>query len=379
MSYEFIVIGAGAMGSATAYHLARDGRRVLLLEQFEIGHTRGSSHGESRIFRFAYPNRDYAQLAMQCKPLWRQLEAACGETLLIETGGVDIADDASGFEAVDEVARTLAGLGAAHTLLDAAQFRARFPMFSIGADGRAVYSPDAGVLLADRCVRAMVRVARAHGAAVHEREAVRAVHPEGDRVIVETVHDRYVARAAVITAGAWVNALLTPLGINLPLRIEKEQVAYFDACGSADFRPGRLPIWIHYRSAIAYGFPDLGSGVKAGFHHAGHYLDHADQNDGQPDAGDLTRLSDYVRARFPALDPTPRNALTCLYTNAPNDDFIIDALPSATNVFLASPCSGHGFKFAVGIGRALADLVQHGETSMHIQHTRRLAALLEQQ
>lgn len=377
-TFEYVIIGAGAMGSAAAYHLARDGRRVLLLEQFAVGHTRGSSHGESRIFRFAYPNADYAQLAMQCKPLWRQLEAESGERLLIETGGLDLADDPEGFNAVDEVARTLERLGAAYALLDAEQVRARFPMFSMSREGRAVYSPDAGILLADRCVRAFVRLAQAQGAVVHEHEAVRAIHPEDAHVWVETAQQRYRARAVIITAGAWVNALLAGLGFALPLRIEREQVAYFDARGSAEFRPERMPIWIHYRALIAYGFPDLGNGVKAGFHHAGHYLNSADENNGQPDAADLERLGNYIRMRFPALDPTPRNALTCLYTNAPDEDFIIDALPSVPNVIVASPCSGHGFKFAVGIGRALADLVQHGETSLHIRHTRRLAALLQQ-
>ncbi|MCS6773800.1 MAG: N-methyl-L-tryptophan oxidase [Anaerolineae bacterium] len=375
--YEFIVIGAGAMGSATAYHLAKDKRRVLLLEQFEIGHARGSSHGESRIFRFAYPQPAYARLAMQSKPLWAALETDCDERLLLPTGGMDIADDPSGFDSVHTIAATLAELGAQYEVLDAARFSARFPQFKISPDGIAVYSPDAGVLLADRCVRAAVRVAQRLGAAVHECERVHRILPEGSRVLVETEHGRYRAKGAIVTAGAWVNTLLASLGLALPVTIEKEQVAYFDTRSAAAFKPPHWTIWIHYRAEIAYGFPDLGSGLKAGFHHAGHYLERADDNNGVPDQGDLDRLSQYVRERFPALDPIPRNGLTCLYTNAPDHDFIIDPLPGAPNVWLASPCSGHGFKFAVGIGRALADLAQHGETQMSVAHTRRLAALLE--
>ncbi len=371
--FDVIVIGAGAMGCAAAYHLAKDNQRVLLLEQFEIGHTRGSSHGESRIFRFAYPQPDYARLAMQTKPLWRALEDECGEPLLLDSGGVDIADDPSGFPQVREVIDTLTKLGARHEVLHAGQFAARFPQFRIGPEGYAVYSPDAGILRADQCVRAMARMAARHGAAIHERESAQRVHTDGDSVEVITSKGRFRARKAIVTAGAWVNQLLEASGYpTLPVRIEREQVAYFDTRGDARMARGQWLIWIHYRSQIVYGFPDLGSGVKAGFHHAGHYIAHPDDNAGPLNADDLRALGDYVRERFPSLDPTPRNGLSCLYTVTPDEDFIIDPLPSAPNVILASPCSGHGFKFAVGIGRALADLALHGETEMSIAHTRKL-------
>ena len=146
-SFDYIVIGAGAMGGATAYHLAKDNHQVLLLEQFEIGHVRGSSHGESRIFRFAYAEAPYSRFAMQSKPLWRQLEADAGQQLLIDTGGLDFADDPSGFDDVRAVERTLSGLGARCEPLNRSQFAQRFPQWRIGADGIGLYSPDAGILL----------------------------------------------------------------------------------------------------------------------------------------------------------------------------------------------------------------------------------------
>jgi sarcosine oxidase len=162
------------------------------------------------------------------------------------------------------------------------------------------------------------------------------------------------------------------VNLRLPLRIEKEQVAYFNAGGSAEYRPGRMPIFIHWRTESVYGFPDLGNGVKTGFHHAGTYIDHPDQHDFQPNASDLSRMSRYIGDNMPGLAPEPLAPVTCLYTNTPDEDFIIDALPSAPNVIIGSPCSGHGFKFAVGVGRALADLAVLGETDMSISHVRKL-------
>ncbi|MFN3704641.1 MAG: FAD-dependent oxidoreductase [Thermoflexales bacterium] len=276
---------------------------------------------------------------------------------------------------MNQVVNTLSKLGARHEVLSAAQFGERFAQFRIGPDGYAVYSPDAGILLADQCVQAMAHMAVRYGSTIHESEVVSRVHSDGDSVEVITNRDRYRARKAIVTAGAWVNQLLAASGYPiLPVRIEREQVAYFNARGDRSLSFGQWPIWIHYRRQIAYGFPDLGNGVKVGFHHAGHYINHPDENCGVLDDGDLQALSTYIRERFPDVDPTPRNGLTCLYTVTPDEDFIIDALPHSPSIIVASPCSGHGFKFAVGIGRALADLALHGTTAMSIAHTRKLAA-----
>ena len=373
-NYDYIVIGAGAMGSAAAYHLARDKRRVLLLEQFELGHTRGSSHGESRIFRFAYPDKNYSRFAMQSKPLWEQLEADSGESLLLTTGGVDVADDPTGFDNVREVIATLESLNAKHDTLDRAQFATRFPQFALGPDGIAVYSPDAGILYATKCVLTAAHTAAKLGATVRDHEAVSAIHTSADAgVDVITNKGRYHASKLIVTTGTWMNSLIKDIDLQLPLAVEKEQVVYFNTKSDPALLPGRWPIWLHYRTEHVYGFPDLGNGLKAGFHHAGNYIDSPDLNDGVAHAGDLQRLSDYIRSYFPSVDPAPMNPLVCLYANTPDHDFIIDIVPSRPNIFVGSPCSGHGFKFAIGVGKALADLAQHGETEMSISHVRKLS------
>lgn len=372
-NFDYIVIGAGAMGSAAAYHLAREKRSVLLLEQFELGHTHGSSHGESRIFRFAYPDKNYSRFAIQSKPLWNQLEADSGESLLLTTGGLDVADDPTGFADVREVAATLQSLNASYEMMDRARFAARFPQFELGPDGIGLYSPDAGILFATKCVLTAIHTARKLGAAVNEHERVTALHADaGNGVDVITDKAQYHAGKVIITAGTWVNRLIKDIDLQLPIAVEKEQVVYFNTRGNKSLQPGAWPIWLHYRTEHVYGFPDLGNGLKAGFHHAGNYIDSPDQNDGVPRAGDLQRMSNYMNRYIPGVDPTPRDPLVCLYANTPDHDFIIDIAPNLPNVIIGSPCSGHGFKFAIGVGKALADLAQYGETEMSIAHVRKL-------
>ncbi|MFC1463590.1 MAG: N-methyl-L-tryptophan oxidase [Candidatus Brachytrichaceae bacterium NZ_4S206] len=368
--FDVIVIGAGVMGSAAAYHLAKDGQRTLLIERFEIAHTLGSSHGESRIFRFAYNNPNYARLAMQSYPHWRALESDSGERLLEVIGGLDLAHEPAHYPDVDAVADALTQVGGRFERLDAAQIRARYPQWHLGDAAVAVFSPDSGFLRATRCVQVMVEQAAKHGATVREREPVRAITP-GRPVEVVTDAGRYRAGKLIITGGAWINELIRYVGLQLPVQIEQEQVTYFTLLRNAEsFQRDRFPIFIHWRSPItSYGFPVIEKpGIKVGFHHEGHFID--------PDAPrtprDETtqRVLAYVRAHLPDAAGAPFEPTACLYTTTPDQDFVIDFAPDFDNVMICSACSGHGFKFGAGIGRALADLVEYGATEMNIGHVR---------
>jgi sarcosine oxidase len=374
--FEVIVIGAGVMGSAAAYHLAKAGRRVLLLERFEIGHSQGSSHGESRIFRFAYNNPQYARLAMQCLPLWRALEAESGQRLLEVIGGLDLASEPAHYPAVDAVAEALAQVGARFEVLDAPALAARYPQWRLGDAARAVFSPDSGFVRATRSVQVMVAQAAKHGAAVREREPVTEIIP-GRPVEVVTETGRYQADKLIITGGAWANALLAFVGLRLPVKVSQEQVTYFRPLGDpAQFQPTRFPIFIHWRSpAPAYGFPIIDQpGIKAGFHHEGHFIEDLDAPR-QPRSETIQNVRAYLQAHLPGAAGEPFEPTACLYTTTPDEDFVIDFAPGMDNVVICSACSGHGFKFGIGIGRALADLALEGGTEMNIAHVRLRASL----
>ncbi len=369
MTYDTIVIGAGAMGSAAAYNLARDGRKTLLLEQFGFAHTRGSSHGESRIFRFAYPEIEYARLAIQCRPLWRALEAEAGEQLLVPTGGFDFADEEDGFAEVDQVSTALAALGASCETLDRSAIARRFPQWRVADAARGVFSPDAGVLRATRCVEIMIERAIAHGADARANEAVTALRATDGGVEVVTTRGRFQARKAIVTAGAWVNHVLADVGARLPVQATQEQVVYFPPRPgeTANFTPGPFTVWIHYRKDHTYGFPILGTpGMKIGLHHANRPVDIAAYT-ATPVPEITAFLSDYIGRYLPGLSTEGFDAVACLYTSTPDHNFILGPLPTNPDIIVGSPCSGHGFKFAIGIGRALADLATHGKTEMRME------------
>lgn len=367
--FDAIVIGAGVMGSAAAYHLSKQRLRTLLLEQFEIGHSRASSHGESRIFRFAYDNAEYARLAMQCKPMWRELEREAGEALLLDSDQLDLTDEPAHHTDVLVVANTLAQIGASFEQLDAAQLRQRYPQWQLGDAALAVRSPDSGILRATRCVQSMVTQAAQHGATVREREAVIQVEDAGDEVQVTTDKGVYRARKLVLAGGAWLNGLLAHIGLSLPLKVTQEQVVYLKpVANETSFERGAFPIFIHWRNRdVGYGFPIIGArGVKIGFHHDHYEID--PNGERAPREAVTQRLLAYAQRYLPEAAGASFEPTACLYTTTPDEDFVVDVAPAHPSVVVSSSCSGHGFKFGIGIGRALADLALHGETDMNISH-----------
>jgi sarcosine oxidase len=390
--FDVIVVGAGMAGSAAAWQLSKDGRRVLLLEQFGIGHARGSSHGESRIFRFAYPQKEYAKFAMQSKPLWLELERDCGKKLLHSIGGLDFADDPDCFGEVKSIAAALRANGAVCEEFDAKEIRRRHPQWTIPDTTIGVFSPDGGWIEATNAVRAMVEMTSRRGGVVKENEPLLKLRITQDDVKVTTKSGAYEAQKLVIAAGSWIKGVLektvfsfTSLKddpdvhmrnvfrfLQMPLKVTQEQPVYFAPIRNpASFAPDRFPIWIHYRKPhFTYGFPMLGTaGVKLAFHHDGPVID-AQQDARTPNPDVSRRLREYLRTYLPDAAGEVVEEVTCLYTTTADHNFIIDLLPGFSNVAIASPCSGHGFKFASGIGRALADLVQFGKTNLEISHTR---------
>ena len=363
-SVDVIVVGAGVMGCATAYHLAKDGRRVLLLEQFAVGHSNGSSHGPSRILRLAYDTPDYVQLAKSAYGIWHDLELESGQVLMRKIGGLDIGvPDAL---MLDSIRATYEAQGIPFETLDRDEIVRRYPKFQLSEDTIAYFQPDYSLLDADRCVNTMAELARRHGARILEHEPVLQVTPTSDGVEVRTHAGTYRAARLVLSAGSWMGGLLGPLGVRLPLTVSKELIAYFQPPDPEAYTPERFPIFIHRfpnTTTLGSGFPLFGhAGFKMIYDRTGPEVDPDDPNR-EADPGQLELLVRYAASVLPSLGSHVLESVTCRYTMMPDEHFVIDLHPEFPQIVIASPCSGHGFKFGAVIGRILADLATDGRTT----------------
>ena len=359
--YDVIVIGVGGMGSAAAYHLARRGQRVLGLERFDIPHAMGSSHGMNRIFRRTYYEHPaYVPLLGRAFDLWRDLEAETGHPVLHVTGAVDAGPEAS---------RTFQGslsscrqYGLAYEVLDATDLRRRFPAYRLPAGHMAVVQPDGGFVASERAIVAHVQGAQAAGAVIQAREKVLtwAIHAGG--VSVETERSRYDAAQLVIAAGPWIAELVPSLRrVAVP---ERQVLGWFQPRMPDLFRGERFPVFnITVEEGDFYGFPEFGiPGFKFGRHHHFGEATTADGCDREPHPRDEDMLRVFGERYFPdGMGPT-MSLKACLFTNTPDENFIIDRHPDHPEVLLLSPCSGHGYKFCSVVGEIAADLLTRGTT-----------------
>lgn len=315
---------------------------MVLVERFEAGHKRGSSHGRSRIFRLAYPDPFYVELAQWALPLWRELEDDAGEELLTTTGGVDHGPASS----VAAVADALASRNATYELMDGGAAAERWP--GMRFEEAVLFQPDAGCCNANATVNALQRRAAVHGADVRRAVGPAAVEGGGDGVVVRTSDGEWRAPVGVVACGSWAPQVLQGLVDVPPLLVTQEQVFYFEP--RDDLRA--WPSFIHHRTPYIYGLDTPGLGVKVAEHHTGAEAD-PDGRSFEIDAAGRGRVTEYVDEWFPGLRPEPVAAETCLYTTTPSADFVIDRVGA---LVVAAGFSGHGFKFTPLIGRLLADL-----------------------
>ena len=368
---DVVIVGAGVMGCAAAYQLAKDGARVLLLDQFAVGHDHGSSHGPSRIIRLAYDSLDYVALARASYALWHELEAESGERLLTQVGGLDLgAPDAL---ALDEIRAAYLAAGVSFEALARDEIMARYPQFNLPEGTIGLYQADYSLLAADRCVAALAAQARRYGATIREREPAQQIRATASGVEVRTTQGVYSADRLILSAGSWMRPLLRQLDLDLPLTVQKEQLAFFRAHNPEAFMPGRLPLVIHrfpHTTSLGSVFPIFDhAGVKVMVDRIGPQVA-PDDPDRSIDTPLLERLHAYATELLPGLTGEIIEAVSCRYTMTPDEHFIIDRHPAHPQIVIASPCSGHGFKFGAVIGRILADLALYGTTAHDITRFR---------
>jgi sarcosine oxidase len=326
---DVVVVGAGVMGLATAWALRRAGREPVVLEQFRVGHTEGSSHGATRIFRLAYAEEEWVRLAQEALALWRELERDTGEPALDLVGLLDLTDDPA------PIAATLDACGTAYELLSATEAEQRFGLATQCC--KVLFQPEAGVVLADGALRGF-----AAGVEVREDTRVESLERLGAGVRVNTEHGALEAREVVVAGGAWAKYLLA----DLPVVVTRETIAYFRL---ADGRT--VPSVIDYAADETYALTAGPGLLKVGLHHSGRSADPGEP--GEPDAEVVAREAAWAARSWPLASPEPERVETCLYTSTADHRFVIER---HDRVVVCSACSGHGFKFAPAIGTRTAAL-----------------------
>jgi len=366
-AYDTIVIGLGAMGSATAYHLARHGYRTLGLDAFGRGHTNGSSHGRTRGIREAYAESpDYVPLVQRAYALWRDLEAESERHLLTITGGISVGPtEETGHRGYATQQETAQRYGLPIETLTGDEVMARYPGFRLSEGYRGIYDPHTGYLLPLDCVAAHLDLAARHGAALHHNEPVRHWTADGDGVRVATDRETYTAARLVITAGPWAGQILRDLG--LPLTPWRTYNVYFEPAQPELFAADRFPVWgIDVPEGSYYGVPYRPEdGFKIGRHDLGEPCTPETARRTVTDA-DVAALRSILEAYLPQAVGAVRETATCLYTMTPDGHFILDRHPAHPQIAYGCGFSGHGFKFSAAIGEVLGELVTTGTPSVPV-------------
>ena len=364
--YDAIVAGLGGMGSSAAYHLAGRGKRVLGLERYAPAHDRGSSHGQSRIIRLAYSEGpDYVPLLLRAYELWDRLEEETGEDLMTLTGGLMIGPPGSTF--FEGSKATADQYDLPYEVLDASELKRRYPVFEPTAGTIALFEEQAGFVRPEASVKAHLDRAAELGADLRFGEEILSWKPTALGVLVETASGTYEAERLVVTAGAWAPKLLADLG--LPLEVTRQILFWFDPVGGIDpFLSDRFPvfIWEPEDGNAFYAIPAHDGprgGVKVALFRADGKPADPETIDREVKVEEVDFIRSYLARYVPALDGEFLYARTCMYTNTPDEHFVISRHPEYPQVAIAAGFSGHGYKYCGVVGEILADLATEGETT----------------
>jgi len=355
--FDAAIIGAGAFGSACAYHLSKQGKKILVLDRFTPPHNLGSSHGDTRIIREAYyENPLYVPLVQKAYSLWDELENASGKKLLLKTGGLMLGDPAG--KVVKGTLKSAQVHHLSYEQLDAKEIKKKFPGFRPDESTTGIFEKNAGILFPEECIRTHLSLADSVKTSFRFDEKVSKINRHHNDVL-EIITDKGVYRTAkiVLTSGAWINELLH--GTELPLRISRQLLFWFKDKNSSNQtlspKNFQINIWQLADETTSYGFPDVGDGFKIASAHRGKTTT-ANEIDRTVSRDEIESMIELARTHF-NIEPLFHKYAVCMYTNTPDEDFVIDYHPAHDNIIIASPCSGHGFKFSSAIGKILCDMV----------------------
>ena len=365
--YDLIIAGAGSMGAAAAYYAARSGLTVLALEKFSsVPHDHGSHAGQSRIIRKAYfEDPGYVPLLRTAYDLWAELESLTGQQLFVRNG---LMYSAPPGHAVIEGVKQAASLNSI-PVKQVSSFSHFIP-----CNNELLFEPDAGFVLPERAITLFAAGAVTEGARLHMEESLVSWKQEKKGITVFTDKDKYLADKLIICSGAWMKKILEEQ--QLPLTITRQLLVWVDPVNPEQFFPENFPCWMIATGEMAgvyYGFPYLDgkkypgpTGMKFAWHQAAVETD-PDKVNRKVSKEEIDALIEQVAVYFPASRANVVAAKTCLYSNTPDENFIIDHLPGTEEkVIIACGFSGHGFKFAPAIGKLLADMAINGKKEQAI-------------
>ncbi|RNB92395.1 N-methyl-L-tryptophan oxidase [Brevibacillus fluminis] len=362
ISYEVAIVGAGSMGMAAGYYLAKRGVRTLLIDSFDPPHSLGSHHGDTRIIRHAYgEGKQYVPLALRAQELWKELEQEAGVHLFENTGVLCVGSPESTF--FPEVIASAQAYSLPLDVLEADEVMRRWPGIALPEGYRASFEPTSGVLYSEQCIRAFRKLAVEAGAKLVVNSPVESIDLAAQGAVIQAGGNRYAADKLIVSAGGWLGKLAGACGLSLPVKPTRKTVGWFQADEQL-YHPGHFPAFtVNLAGGESYyGFPNFGGqGVKIGRHDLGQPSD-PDQLNREfgiyaEDEGDVRRFAERFlpQAAGPLLQ-----GKVCIYTFTPDEHFILDRHPEHAHVLLVGGTSGHGFKFASAIGEVLADLSTTG-------------------
>ncbi len=364
--FDVIILGAGGIGSAAGYYLSKEKKRVLILEQFEINHQKGSSYGDSRVIRYAYDNPIYTQLMRAAYPLWFTLEKEARETLFIPTGELDFGDFNNN-QTLQQLVVSMETSQLPYERLTAKEIKARFPQFNIPENMTGLYQKDTGILKASKCVLSHLNLAQKYGAIIEDKTPVIKIINTGKTITVKTAKENYICEKLIMATGSWTKQLLIQLNLSLPLTIMPCQIGIFQSNSSQEFTPGKFPIFLAHMTEdcgqFPYGIPLYNhNGIKFSTFYGWDTVEDVKQINYNPDPEWIEKSRRFISQYLPLANGKLLETRRCLYTMTPDKHFIVDYHPEFDNILIATGFSGHGFKFTTLIGKILTDLIIHQTT-----------------